>query len=114
MSFSAERHGPFVVLRDLEGRQHTLRGTAIIGVTETDGSSDESALIIQGGRLLLVDASLEESSPGSFDHGCQRWPRRRSSGDTLPPLLRSDPEWRETRRIRCRTAIISPSSPPPT
>lgn len=58
MSFRAERHGPFVVVRDIEGRKHALRGNAIIGVTETDG--DESALVLQGGRLLLVDASLEE------------------------------------------------------
>lgn len=56
----AERNGPFVVLRDVEGRRHALRANAIIGISEADEVGDESVLAIQGGRLLLVNASVDE------------------------------------------------------
>lgn len=60
MIVHGERCGPFVLLRDVQGRRHALRGNAIVGMSETDEIADETVLTIQGGRSLIVRASLDE------------------------------------------------------
>lgn len=60
MLVNGERVGIFVVLRDIEGRRHALRGNAIVGISDSDDLNDETVLTIQGGRTLLVRASMDE------------------------------------------------------
>lgn len=60
MLVNGERVGTFIVLRDITGRRHALRSNAIVGISDSDDLQDETVLTIQGGRTLLVRASMDE------------------------------------------------------
>lgn len=54
------RIGSFVVLIDGDGLRHAVRLGSVLGLSDGDERQDTTVLQMQGGRALLVQASLEE------------------------------------------------------
>jgi len=51
-----ERHGRFVVLRDVDGRRHALAATAVVAVSEEEDG--DTVLLLPGGRALRLAVPL--------------------------------------------------------
>jgi hypothetical protein len=51
--------GRYVVLRDVDGRAHAISITAVAAICTDEDES--SVLLLPGGRLVRVDAPLEQA-----------------------------------------------------
>ena len=56
----AGRQGRYVLLRDRDGLRHAVRGGSILAISDVDGGEVCTAVILHGGRIIIVDAPIEE------------------------------------------------------
>ena len=56
----AHRSGPFVVFSDSDGLRHAIRLGGITALSDADECRDTTLLLIHGGKLLVLQESLDE------------------------------------------------------
>lgn len=55
---SGTRAGRYVILHDVDGQRHAIALSAALALCEVEGGG--TVLLLPGGRLLRLDAALEE------------------------------------------------------
>lgn len=57
---SGERAGPFLLLRDDEGRRHAIRASCLLALSDAGEDGGVTAVQLSGGRTMTIRADFSD------------------------------------------------------